>query len=302
MSKIALVGVDWGSTSARAFRIAPDGGIIDVRRAEDGVFAGHDSFDKRLRSLIGEWLPSEDPPPILLCGMIGSDRGWVHAPYVAAPSGLDDLARGLVFAPFDGAACIVPGVSLVVGETCEVMRGEETLLMGLAAQESRRTVCLPGTHSKWVDLIDGRIVAFRTCMTGEMRALLLGGGTLAPQVPQVPSRREFLNGLVASREAGALATRLFQARARRLLGNLAAEHVAAFVSGILIGDEIERQVSNATRREPIVLVARGVLAEDYSVALKLAGQPFNTVDPETLAAAGLLKIAVCAGLVEGGTM
>ena len=103
--------------------------------------------------------------------------GVGYAPYAPAPAGLGDLAERLAPAPFERTARIVPGVSFISGETCEVMRGEETLLMGITAQTARVTVCLPGTHSKWVDLVDGRIAAFRTYMTGEIRASLLARGT-----------------------------------------------------------------------------------------------------------------------------
>lgn len=297
MSEIALLGVDWGSSSARAFAIAPDGAIAGVRRSDDGVFAASGAFDERLRRLLGDWLERWPAAPILLCGMIGSDRGWVHAPYTSAPAGLDDLARALIAAPFARTARIVPGMSFVAGETCEVMRGEETLLMGLAA--TRATLCLPGTHSKWVDLIDGHVTAFRTHMTGELRAALLAAGALATPVPQSESAPALAAGLATSQHNAALTQSLFQARARRLLGTLATEHTASFVSGVLIGAEIASEAETG-REGPIVLAARGALAEAYGAALSQAGLAFTIVDPEPLAARGLLRIARRAGLSPNG--
>ncbi len=291
MSEIALLGVDWGSTSVRAFAIAPDGTIVDTNRADDGVFARAGNFASRLRHLLGDWQTRWPGAPVLLCGMIGSDRGWVHAPYVAAPAAAEDLAAALVPVPFDVPARIVPGISHVDGDTREVMRGEETLLMGLGVDAPRVRVCLPGTHTKWVDLVDGRIVSFRTHMTGELRALVLGQGALAAAAPQIASAQAFHAGLVASQADPSLARSLFQARARRLLGTLEAAHTASFVSGILIGRELAGERETAAHNVPIILAARGSLADEYGAALRHSNFTFAQIDPEPRAAQGLLRLA-----------
>ena len=299
MNQVVLLGVDWGSSSVRAFAIAPDGGAVAVKRAEDGVFTADGAFDQRLRRLLGDWLERWPAAPVLLCGMIGSDRGWVHAPYVEGPAGIGELAGALVSARFERTARIVPGVCVARGDACEVMRGEETLLMGLATRAAHAVVCLPGTHSKWADLAGGRIADFRTYMTGELRALLLSHGSLAATVAQVPSRDAFLAGFAAAKEDGAPTRTLFQARARRLLGRLAPEHTAAFVSGVLIGAEMAGEADAATS---VLLAARGDLADAYGAALGAADRDFVVVDPEQLAASGLLRIAAAAGLVAHESM
>ncbi|MEI9887081.1 MAG: 2-dehydro-3-deoxygalactonokinase [Rhizomicrobium sp.] len=291
-ASIALLGIDWGSSSLRAFAIAPDGGVVAARRADDGVFAGAGAFDERLRRHLGDWLVRWPAAPILLCGMIGSDRGWRQAPYAAAPAGLADLAAALVPLAFERPAHIVPGVSFRAGETREVMRGEETLLMGLVGQAGEATICLPGTHSKWVDVRDGRIAAFRTYMTGELRAQFLAQGTLAPGVAQVASGEAFAAGLSAA-GAGVTAA-LFQARARRLLGELAPEHTASFITGVLIGEEVARE---AKAGAPVILAAGGAMAQAYGNAFSAAGIACTVADPEPLAARGLLRIARQAGCV-----
>ena len=52
----------------------------------------------------------------------------------------------------------------------DVMRGEETQILGALALSGRDEglFLLPGTHSKWAEVADGRIVSFRTFMTGEV--------------------------------------------------------------------------------------------------------------------------------------
>ena len=282
MSDIALIGVDWGSTSVRAFAIARDGEILAARRTGDGVFARNGDFAARLRALLRDW-PAD--VPILLCGMIGSDRGWVQTPYVPAPAGLNDLAKHLAHVPFERPAFVVPGVSLIADETCEAMRGEETIMMGLDARDT--IVCLPGTHSKWADVERGRIVDFRTYMTGELRALVLGQGALATGVAQVPSDDAFAQGLDAARSG--VTSGLFQGRARRLLRRLAAEHTASFVSGVLIGEELRHETRDGT----VIVAAQGDIAAAYAAAL--GTRPYAIEDPERAVAKGLWRIARAAG-------
>ena len=286
-----ILGIDWGSSSVRAMRIGEAGEVLETRRADDGVFVRAGDFEARLRAHLADWLEQSPSAPILLCGMIGSDRGWVHAPYVAAPCGPSDLAERLVRAPLVRPAFVVPGVSHVSGETAEVMRGEEALIVGLLERErlTRGTICLPGTHSKWVDIEDARIARFRTYMTGELRATLLSRGALATDVSQRRSSESFIAGLDASRNGVALTSSLFQARARRLLGRLREEHVASFVSGLLIGDEIAKELKS----QPLYVVARNGIADDYHAAL--GGIPHRRMDPEPLAALGLHVLARRAG-------
>jgi 2-dehydro-3-deoxygalactonokinase len=62
--------------------------------------------------------------PLLLAGMIGSNRGWVEAPYVPCPAGLDELAAALVWAE-PGARRSSPACFLVGQGRADVMRGEE---------------------------------------------------------------------------------------------------------------------------------------------------------------------------------
>jgi 2-dehydro-3-deoxygalactonokinase len=166
-------------------------------------------------------------------------------------------------------------------------------LLGLGELPGSATICLPGTHSKWIDLVDGRIFRFRTYMTGELRALLLAAGSLATPTPQISSRDAFLAAFDMMQAGGSPTRALFQARARRLLGTLDPAHTASFVSGILTGAEI---AAESGRGGSLILAAHGALAEDYSAALAKAGMRHTLADPEALAARGLLRIATCAKL------
>ncbi len=172
-----MIGVDWGTTSFRAFRIARDGTIRDRRTALRGLVNVPDNrFADTLREEIGPWLAAGEDH-VLLSGMIGSRQGWKEAPYIPCPVGARDVAAGLVEIEFDwGQVRLVPGLSATdEAGVAEVMRGEETQVFGvLEVMGGSGLACLPGTHSKWVRVEGGRIVGFTTHMTGEAFAALRG--------------------------------------------------------------------------------------------------------------------------------
>ena len=118
--------------------------------------------------------------PLLLAGMVGSNRGWKEAPYVPCPAGIDEIAAKLVWAGEREA--IVPGVSYIGDGRADVMRGEEVQLLGAVAAglvDPDALVCHPGTHNKWALLRRGNIHDFRTVMTGELFSLLKEHSILA---------------------------------------------------------------------------------------------------------------------------
>ena len=145
-----FIAVDWGTTNRRAYRI--DESFRCVEEFEDGsgilsVSAGG------FPDAVGEIRARLGDLPLLLAGMVGSNRGWIEAPYVPCPAGLAELADGLVWA--DDGTAIVPGVCDDRGDRADVMRGEEVQLlgaMGLGMIPGDGPVCHPGTHNKWVDV------------------------------------------------------------------------------------------------------------------------------------------------------
>ena len=163
-----MIGVDWGTSSFRAYRIR-DGQVIDKLSAAAGIMAIEGRFAETLRKSVLPWLNAGETQ-VLLAGMIGSRQGWVEAPYLTCPASVEALAASAVRVPFDRAeVLLVPGVSSEdASGVPEVMRGEETQILGALSQlGASGTVCLPGTHAKWAVVRDGRILRFATYMTGE---------------------------------------------------------------------------------------------------------------------------------------
>ena len=244
-----MIGIDWGTTSFRAFRIARDGTVRDRRASQRGILNVPDArFGDTLREEIGPWLAlGEDR--VLLSGMIGSRQGWKEAPYLPTPAAPADIAAALTDIEFDWARVkLVPGLTGTDSAgVAEVMRGEETQVFGVSAlMASGGIACLPGTHSKWVRVESGRIAAFTTHMTGEAYGALRGYTILGRTMRDGPANgAPFEAGVRRSADPGGLLHHIFGVRAQTLVGALAETDAGAYLSGILIGHEIRSALAGA---------------------------------------------------------
>ena len=283
-----FIAVDWGTTNRRAYLMGNDGRHSDEFEDSQGILSvergGFDAAVQQVRDRMGD-------RPMLLGGMIGSNRGWLEAPYVACPAGLDDLAQGLVW-PAEGAA-IVPGVSYINGRA-DVMRGEEVQILG--AVESGEVprdclVCHPGTHNKWIWVTGGRIEAFRTVMTGEIFSLLKKQSILSDLLQtEAEPDDAFREAVRRSLSGTGVTAALFEARAGCLLGRLPKENAASFVSGLLIGEDVRVGLAEYGGPRTIVM-GRPELTRLYTAALGVAGVGSEEVDGEEAFIAGAARIA-----------
>jgi len=299
----ALVAVDWGTTSARAYRLDADGKVVERRSVAIGVKHVRDGrFDLALGKLLGAWI--EDPAPRIACGMIGSRQGWIEAPYVDCPASLTALADRVVVAPHD-ALTIVPGVATRdAANIPDVMRGEETQLLGAIGPDERGVLAvLPGTHSKWARVEHGRVVDFTTFMTGELYGVLLDHsmlGRLAGHEPGRFSRDAFSLGVARGLADGELSHDLFGARTLALTGALESDHVADWLSGLLIGREIRAARAWGLRAgidsSIVRVIGADALVERYELAMTDAGMLAERGHADA-AANGLWRIASRAGIV-----
>lgn len=299
----ALIALDWGTSSLRASLLDGDGNVLHARTEPWGIMqARHDDFAATFLAITAEWRGPD--VRVIASGMIGSANGWMSAPYCAAPAGADDLAAALAVVP-GVPLCIVPGVA-TYGDRPDVMRGEETQVVGAIALRpdlaSRSLVVLPGTHSKWVQVLEGRINDFTTYMTGELYAVLrdhslLGRATGAPSDDDAVGAEAFIRGVVAAHnEPAGLAPLLFSARALVLANRLAASESLDFLSGLLIGDELRCGLMRGGR--PDALVGDATLCARYGAAFRVLG--LDDIPVVVGAAdAGLWNIARRAGLILG---
>ncbi|MGG5822243.1 2-dehydro-3-deoxygalactonokinase [Falsiroseomonas sp. HW251] len=289
-----MIGVDWGTTSLRAYRLGAGGAVTDRLDRPGGILTVPEGgFPAALREAIGAWLAAGETR-ILLCGMVGSRQGWVEAPYLRCPAGPEEIAAATVAIPFDGAEIrLVPGLTTEdASGVPDVMRGEETKLIALADRlgAAGAIACMPGTHSKWARLEAGRVATFTTHMTGEAFAAISQNTILARtsiEGPDVPAA--FARGVERARQPGGLLHHLFGARTLHLMDRLRQEETRSYLSGLLIGHEIAAAVAE-TGATQVELVGAEGLASLYAEALALHGVAVRRHDPD-LVAAGLHHVA-----------
>ncbi|MBK6854530.1 MAG: 2-dehydro-3-deoxygalactonokinase [Burkholderiales bacterium] len=322
-----MIAVDWGTSSLRVYRLDAAGQVLDQRSTSIGLLACQGRFEAVLAEQIAGW----NEPLIIMAGMIGSRNGWFEVPYVACPAGPREIGAGLR----EVLADILPGRRIVIapglcdrsgGRAPEVMRGEETQILGLfdllALDHGAgpHTICLPGTHSKWVTVEAGRITSLRTAMTGEVYAVLrqhsiLRAGMAEPVSPKPDAtlgtmpgttpdeastsddRAAFELGLTSSREPGGLLNHLFSVRSRGLFGELSPTEAAPYLSGLLIGHELHGLLGevwagdvHAHDGQAVHLIGNAGLTARYHQALAWWGVATRSHD-EALVTRGLFMLA-----------
>jgi len=286
-----LIAVDWGTSNFRAFRLAPGGAIRERRSSPRGVLHVEKArFESVLSEAVGDWI-DDGETQILLCGMVGSRQGWVEAPYLCCPVGIDDLAHATICVPFSKAHVrLIPGVSgLDENGVPEVMRGEETETMGiLDSSGADGLVCFPGSHCKWIYLKGAKISSFRSYVTGELFAAVRKSTILGRTVASSDATigEAFERGLVRSAESGGLLHHLFGVRTLALTRGMNEEASASYLSGLLIGHEIRHAMSPGAM---VRLVGVKPLCSLYARAIEFCGG-FARVERGFAAAHGLAAI------------
>ena len=284
-----FITVDWGTTNRRGYVVGRDGQCTDEFEDDQGILSvpvgGFETAVRQVRDRLGD-------KPMLLAGMIGSNRGWIEVPYARCPAGLPDLASQLVWSP-DGSAALVPGVAYL-DDRADVMRGEEVQILGAAEAGEIPPDCLvchPGTHNKWIELRGGRIHSFRTVMTGELFNLLRDKSILADLLKtETVVGDAFRDGVGRSLEGATITAELFETRARFLLGRSTREETSSFVSGLLIGHDI-RIGLELDAGLPLFVMGRPELTKLYAAALDQVSVRSREMDGERAFLAGARRIA-----------
>ncbi|MBV9841787.1 MAG: 2-dehydro-3-deoxygalactonokinase [Sphingomonadaceae bacterium] len=292
MPQGSWIAVDWGTTNRRAYRIGRGGGVEERLSDHRGTLSiaagGFSAAAAELRSRLGDH-------PLLLAGMVGSNRGWREVPYVAAPAGVEEVASGVLHLP-EESAFLVPGVRQHEDDRPDVMRGEEVQLLGAVAAglvPGDARICHPGTHAKWARIEAERVSGFRTIMTGELFATLRQHGILAPQLQaEVAIGDPFRGGVRHGLGHDDLTAELFTIRARLLTATLREEDAASYASGLLIGTDV--RIGLAFLGDPereIALIGASALTDLYRAALSEAGRPARCIDGEEAFVAGARALA-----------
>lgn len=280
---MALIGIDWGSSSFRAYRYGPDGSVVDSITDDKGILRVLDKkFEKALFKLLQASLEVNDT--LLFSGMITSRNGWIETPYVEVPADIHTcLSKAVRKTMRDIDMIFLPGVCQQTPP--DVIRGEELQIFGVCSETDDGLVLLPGTHSKWVQVVRGAITGFQTTMTGEVYDLLLKQ-SLVGLIAEGDEYEEpaFLRGVEQGAEtgvkSGTVLAKIFTARSGMLLQQHRATEVASYLSGVLIGSE----VANALRALPdrslqVTIVGTHLLCTRYARCLEALGcRNYSIVD------------------------
>ncbi len=233
-----MIGIDWGTSSFRAYRLH-NGQVIDRLESSAGIMhVQNNAFAETLRTAIAPWL-ADGETRALMSGMISSRQGWVEADYLPCPANAATIAASLTRVDFEGCDLrIVPGLSAQDSDgTPEIMRGEETQIIGSAAADG--LVCLPGSHAKWAKIQAGQIDSFTTYLSGEAFSALRTGTILGRTMNDAPhDPAGFDRGVQRSADTGHLLHHLFGVRTQAIMRTLTADAGASYLSGLLIGHEI----------------------------------------------------------------
>lgn len=288
MALIAILG-DWGTTNVRLWAVDQQGAVLDTKTLNKGMSQlKPDEYEPILTEFIQcQSARCEMPLDIVLCGMAGARQGWCEAPY--AEIGVTK-ARSAVQVKTKNSQLnvyILPG--LKQSNPADVMRGEETQIQGFLHDQPgfSGTVCMPGTHSKWVRVVDGEIIRFQTAFTGELYALLKNHSTLGFAMQDEWDEQQFIRSVIEGFEnSGSLIASLFSKRAEKLISDKPSSGSAA-ISGLLIGAEFAAGQS-LIQDGNLQIIASDELAELYLIVAKTLGLAAHKLSGDQLVLRGLL--------------
>ena len=292
-----FLSCDWGTSTSRLRMVeTASGQVMGEVVADEGiarVFGRWNQlpekvdrlafFQKSLARYItrleAECARSCEGLTLVVSGMASSSIGMLELPYAPLPIPLSEKALSRQFLP--GGKAFPYDILLISGLSTadDVMRGEETELIGLAGGKNHGcdhsfeegVYIFPGTHSKHIMVKDRRIVDFHTFMTGELFELLTTHSTLQASVKRPEKfdeacRNALAHGLRESREKNFL-TGLFKTRTNQLLNKLDFYENYYYLSGLIMGLEL----ASAKSYESIVICAAAKFVEPYRLGAEVLG-------------------------------
>ena len=290
LSKGYLI-VDWGTTNFRVFLMDKQGNLLKSKELKLGLLhVKNNDFAKALEEVLSAWLDDYKSLPIIMAGMVGSLKGWFNVDYVETDVDKSLLARNSYRfeLPWGAKAIILPGVMHKLPEQrFDVMRGEEVQIFGAAKLIDKRlfSAVLPGTHSKHVRVVNGKITEVLSFMTGELFSVITENTILGKDLPEQKYNAEaFLLGVKESKTAK-LTNALFAARTHRLFHNIDDSAVFSYISGLLIGHEL-----HSLSGGHIYIVGGESLCDKYKLACSALAIAFTYVNGDECFLAGMTDL------------
>jgi len=286
-----VIVIDWGTSRLRAYLCRLTSAnhlhLIDTKFGL-GVTKCQRNFESELFDCIAPWLNKFGQLPIQMTGQIGSSIGWKETAYLSCPVTTDTISNScLTFTCRNSDISIVPGVSCKIDdEHHDVMRGEELQVLGwLNLQpnnlKGKHLICLPGTHTKWVLVENGKIILFKTAMTGELFDLLNNQSVLIQTPSNEYNEAAFKKGAKYTLDSklGNFSHGVFSVRSNQLFGKLSQQEASSYLSGLLIGSDV-RAAINASEWDifslnNVIIIGAEQLSHIFQTALSM--QNINSV-------------------------
>ena len=291
MSKPVIFG-DWGTSSCRLY-LCEGETILETATAQGVKFV--ESVEDCFNETISPWTEKYGSLCALLCGMVGSNIGWTDAGYYDCPAKLNNFKDGLIsLETKDCTINIVPGVKTLSGLSgCpDVMRGEETQVFGWAAShDTDGLLCLPGTHTKWVQVKDGAVVNFMTSVNGELFDVVLNHSVLVggTNLPAACIGDEYRHGVQTGASNVPLTQLLMSARSYQILGKYDVIQAKSYLLGLLIGSDVAASLKFSGGKA-ISVIGGSAPASFYAEAIRMLGGDANIYGGQEASLQGLRHI------------
>lgn len=317
-----LLCCDWGTTSFRLRLVnIQDQEVIGEVLSVEGIAATFnawkaigdtnsnkqhfftDRLNKQITLLSAQLALALSNIPVVISGMASSSIGMFELHYATLPFGVDgsqaNIHRIDSDDDFPHDILIISGVK----SEYDVMRGEETQLVGLAellnlSADQHSIVIFPGTHSKHLHIRNDQLVDFQTYMTGEIFKIVSSYSILKEsiEISVLPDFSEeeltaFRMGVQESVKTQILRG-LFKVRTNQLFDKLSKKENALYLSGLLIGSEIKHLLDEIDVK--LVLCSGNNLYELY----KLAMEELNLSERTTTVSSEIVDQATVAGQVK----
>ena len=289
--KAKWIAADWGTTHMRAWAIGEEDNVLAFRESNEGMKdLQQNEFEPVLLRLIESWLDDTKVTTVMACGMVGAKQGWVETPYLKTPCVPIDNNQLTTANTLDKRIKVhlVPGV--MQNHPADIMRGEETQIAGFINknQDFNGVVCLPGTHSKWVNINEGQITSFKTFMTGELFGVITNH-TLIRHSTSIKGwiQESFEDGIHEGfNNPGLIASNLFSLRAESIVNNLGRNQARSTLSGLLLGVELNG-AQIYWKNNDVTLIGSELLSNNYNQGLKVLGGQSQSFSLEAATLSGL---------------
>ncbi len=287
LNKIDWIGIDWGTTNFRAWFIKDDKVLEEVSKPHGIKNIPNKNFEKILIKNIK--LPKKiiGKIKIISCGMVGSKQGWINSGYEKKinlkKNNLVKVKTKNKYLDF----YIVKG--LYQNNPYDVIRGEETQVLGYLQGNKNFSgfICLPGTHSKWIKIKKGKLIKFKTFMTGELFEIISKNSILKHSIIDTKiNTKIFKNSILLSQKKNFnIFDYLFEFRSRTLLSKKKYFPKSELLA-YLIGNEIKSNINNL-RDSKVVIIGSHYNSKLYSQAMKVLKIKNTIVDSKNITITGL---------------